>query len=613
MFEFIKIAWRNLWRNTRRTIIISCAIGLGIWGGIVAVALDNAFVFQMMDNFIYSFLGHIEIHFKGYQKNPSLRLCIIDADRVISLVKEVRHIKSYSPRIKSFGLAQSPRSSQGIMLIGIDPVLESRTTRIKSFIKQGRYFERDDEPAVLIGKELAKKLRLRVGDKLTIFSQSLASEEGVMESLRVVGIYKSGISDLDKSLVYLPIKTAERILEMQGKINEVAIVVDSEKNVPMVKRALKDGLEKIKHNLKAKAEEVLIDGKRTKFVIFKSANNFILDPEIYEEAFKRNSSLKAQSARIYLPITAVFQDKGKPNSLDIDLIGIDPINEQKATGILSKIILPEDSWLKGTEIEKELEVNTDWVILSKSASKKLGAEAGKEIVFDSGDKRLKLRVIGVIEEFYGEQRKDFAIVHRRGLWRNFINRSCASEIWVRLKPDADLDKAKRSLLASIGYEALDWGELYPTLAQLYSLMNAMNYVLLLVIYIAVAFGIANTMIMSVFERVREFGILKAIGTKPFQLFMMVIFESIMLAVLGMILGGLASGVTVFIWARRGLDLSMFASGMEALGLGTVLYPVLTLENIVGAVVMAVLIAIISAIYPAYRASRLLVVEALRHY
>ena len=142
-------------------------------------------------------------------------------------------------------------------------------------------------------------------------------------------------------------------------------------------------------------------------------------------------------------------------------------------------------------------------------------------------------------------------------------------------------------------------------------MDIANYVFLLVIYIAVAFGIANTMIMSVFERVRELGILKAIGTRPGQLFNMVILESVMLAMIGMGLGGAVSGLTVWVWAKRGLDLSIFAEGMEAMGLGTVLYPVLTLENIVFSVAGAFIIAIVSAFYPAYRASRLLVVQALQ--
>jgi len=561
MFEFVKIAWRNLWRNTRRTLIISFAIGLGIWGGIIAVAFDNAFVFQMMDNFIYTHLGHIQIHFKGYHKNPALRLCIAEPEKVLEAVKTVPGIKGYAPRIKSFGLAQSPRASQGVMLVGIDPELEPE-----------------------------------LGDKLTIFSQGFASDEGVMESLRVLGIYKSGVSELDKTLVYLPLKTAERILEVEGKISEVAIVIEQEDELNQVKNLLKEKLNPLRPRLVVREKELESSSSgKDKFLVFTSPDkNIILDPEIYEEAFKRNPS--------------------KVSSLNLSLVGIDPLGEEKVSGIFSKVELAADSWLWGTELEKELEVNQDWVILSEPAGKKLDAQPGEKISFDTGDKILELEVVGIIKDFPGAGLgEDFALVHRQRIFKTFINRPAGSEIWARLSPEANSNQVKEELLGSLDFEVLDWGELYPVLAQLYSLMNAANYVLLLVIYIAVAFGIANTMIMSVFERVRELGILKAVGTRPAQLFGLIIIESIFLAILGMVIGAIASGITLGLWARSGLDLSMFATGMEALGLGTVLYPVLTFENILGAVVMAVLITIISAIYPALRASRLLVVEALRRF
>ena len=617
MFEFVKIAWRNLWRNTRRTLIISFAIGLGIWGGIIAVAFDNAFVFQMMDNFIYTHLGHIQIHFKGYHKNPALRLCIAEPEKVLEAVKTVPGIKGYAPRIKSFGLAQSPRASQGVMLVGIDPELEPTVTRIKTFIRRGRFFQEAEERGVLIGEALAKKLRLELGDKLTIFSQGFASDEGVMESLRVVGIYKSGVSELDKTLVYLPLKTAERILEVEGKISEVAIVIEQEDKLNRVKNLLKEKLKPLRPRLGVREKELESSSAgKDKFLVFTSPDkNIILDPEIYEEAFKRNSSLEGITVRLNLPITALHRlEKGKVSSLNLSLVGIDPLGEEKVSGIFSKVELAPDSWLWGTELEKELEVNQDWVILSEPASKKLNARPGEKISFDTGDKILELEVVGIIKDFPGAGLgEDFALVHRQRIFKTFINRPAGSEIWARLNPEANPEQVKQELLGYLDFEVLDWGELYPVLAQLYSLMNAANYVLLLVIYIAVAFGIANTMIMSVFERVRELGILKAVGTRPAQLFGLIIIESIFLAILGMVIGAIASGITIGLWARSGLDLSMFATGMEALGLGTVLYPVLTFENILGAVVMAVLITIISAIYPALRASRLLVVEALRRF
>src|SRR4030042_5698580 len=103
-----------------------------------------------------------------------------------------------------------------------------------------------------------------------------------------------------------------------------------------------------------------------------------------------------------------------------------------------------------------------------------------------------------------------------------------------------------------------------------SMIDVANYIFLLVVYIAVPFGISNTMIMAVFERLRELGILKALGTTPGQIFLLVILESIFLSILGMILGMAVSGATYWLWARHGLDLSFLASGIGATGLGAVL-------------------------------------------
>lgn len=154
--EFFKIAWRNLGRNIRRTIIIISAITLGIWGALVTMAIYNAFGVQMVNSFIYTDLGHIQIHAKGYQKNPSLRLCITDGQEVLQKLKHAGHLAGYTPRINAFALAQSARGAQGVYLTGIDPALEPTVTRIREFVKSGYFFESSDEPSVLVGKALAK-------------------------------------------------------------------------------------------------------------------------------------------------------------------------------------------------------------------------------------------------------------------------------------------------------------------------------------------------------------------------------------------------------------------------------------------------------------------------
>jgi ABC-type lipoprotein release transport system permease subunit len=616
MIEFIKIAWRNLWRNKRRTVVISLAIALGVWGVLVAIGVDNAFVYQMMDNFIYTHLGHIEIHAQGFNKNPSLRLCITEAEEVIEKVKGTEHIAGYAPRIKAFSLAQSPRSSQGVMLVGIDPELEPTVTRIKSFITEGSYFERDDGRAALIGEGLAHKLKVDVGDRVTFFTQGYRSEEGVIESLRVIGLYRSGISELDKLMVYVPLRLSEHILEMEGRLSEVAIVVDEDKNIGVVKESLKKSLAQKDQGLEMKSVEITgPEDEEIQLIKVSSSrqDDLITEPEALSESFRLNPQTLAVSFRVSIPADARnILENNKEGFSEIEVIGVDPVDEEKVTGIFSSVDVPRESWLAGSELEKELDVRDDWVILDEGALGKLSAQPGDTITIQYRDESLSMEVAGILRGHVEKGlEKPFALMSRRQIIERLSGKPGASQILVRLKPDADPGDVREGLLAGLGKEVLDWGELYPLLKEMEILMDYANYVFLLCVYIAVAFGIANTMVMSVFERVRELGILKAIGTRPGQLFNMVILECLMLALIGMGLGGVLTAVTMLAWKSHGLDLSLFAEGMEAMGLGTVLYPVLTLENIFFAIIMAFFIAIVSALYPALKASRLLVVEALQ--
>jgi len=616
MGTYGKIAWRNLFRNPRRTLVIILAIGLGIWGVLMAMALDNAFAFQMIDNFIFTHLGHIEVHARGYQKHPSLKLCMVEADAILEKIQGSPHLRAYAPRIKNFGLAQSARSSRGVMLVGIDPEAEARVTRIREFVSQGRYFADAEEEGVLIGESLANELKIGLGDKLTFLTQGYASEEGLIESFRVLGLYRSGISELDKVLVYLPLPVLARILGMEGKLSEIAIRVDEDPNLPLLKNELRQRLAGVKPDLKA--EPLTLPGVESGPVPAlkvreRRSPELLADPDPMAESFRLHPEVSSESVRLALTLPVRHRLSGREKrEATLELWGVDPIREDKTTHLFSLVEVPASSWLFGTELEKELDIQTDWIILSRPAGRALAAEPGDTLEVGAGANPLHLQVVGTMSsEIPGAAANSFAILHREPLWQTFLGQPRASEILVRLKPEADGRQVSQELLDGLGLEILDWGELYPVLAEMGSMIDVANYIFLLVVYIAVTFGIANTMIMAVFERLRELGILKALGTTPGQIFLLVILESIFLSILGMILGMAVSGATYWLWARHGLDLSFFASGMEAMGLGTVLFPVLTAENIVITALAALVIAIGSALYPGWRASRLLVVEAMR--
>lgn len=616
MSTYLKIAWRNLFRNPRRTLVIILAIGLGIWGVLMAMAMDNAFAYQMIDNFIFTYLGHLEVHARGYQKHPSLKLCLAPAEAVLAKIQGAPHLRAYAPRIKNFGLAQSARASRGVMLVGIDPEAEARVTRLREFVSQGRYFTGPEEEAVLIGESLARELKIGLGDKVTFLTQGYASEEGLIESLRITGLYKSGISELDKVLVYVPLPVLARILGMEGKLSEVAIRVDQDQNLPLLKSELRQRLAGVKPDLTA--EPITLSGEESGPVAAlqvreRRTQELLADPDPLAESFRLHPEVSSESLRLALtlPVRRRLSDL-ETREATLELWGVDPLRENKTTGLFSRVQVPAGSWLSGTELEKELDIQTDWIILSQPAAQALAAAPGDTLEIGAGAKTLRLKVAAEIASgIPGEAGGSFAILHREPLWQTFLGQPRASEILVRLKPGADAKKVSEELLAGLGLEVLDWGELYPVLKEMGSMIDVANYVFLLVVYIAVTFGIANTMIMAVFERTRELGILKALGTTPGQIFLLVILESVFLSVLGTVFGMAISGATYWLWARHGLDLSFFASGMEAMGLGTVLYPVLTAANIGITVLAALAIAVASALYPGWRASRLLVVEAMR--
>ena len=610
--ELFKIAWRNLGRNPRRTSVIIAAVAVGVWAMCIVGSYYDALGAQLLETLIFGNIGYVQIHRLDYQKNPSLRLCMTDGAAVINKIKGAPHLTGYSPRIYNFALARSPSTSQGVMIMGMDPDLEPTVTRIKSFIKSGSYFQSNDEPVVLIGQSLANKLKLGAGDKIAFLMQGFSGGQDVVESFRIKGVFASGFDEFDR-VVYMPIRQAERIMDMKDRLNEIAIMVDDPKNLEALKAELKARLPSQESDLKVVPEQETLDNKAVHLLGIRSKEpgKLILAPEAITESFKNHPNSELVSYRLELSAIAVFERSGRKRSLELSVIGVEPLKEERLSGIFSRVKVPEGSWLAGAELDKELDANQGWVILGETVAERLGVSAGDTILIEAQGKSLPLQVAGTLQRGPGAREDGlFAIAGSALLLKEFIGQSAASEVVVQLKEGADSKETAKDLLSSLGLDIRDWKELYPEFVTIISSMDYVNYILLFCFYIIIAVGIANTMVMSVFERVREFGILKAIGTRPRQLFFMVILESVMLALTGMALGGLVSGILIGYWSRHGLDVSRFTWDFGGGGGPNVIHPTLTLVNILTIVVTAFVIAILSALYPAARASRLRVVEAL---
>ncbi len=160
-------------------------------------------------------------------------------------------------------------------------------------------------------------------------------------------------------------------------------------------------------------------------------------------------------------------------------------------------------------------------------------------------------------------------------------------------------------------DIMSWRKTAPEIAMYTDFSNLMAYIYVGIILFALAFGIINTMMMSVLERVKELGMLMAIGMNKRRVFNMIMIESVFLTLTGAVVGMLFSGVMVALFSRTGISFEMWKEGFEALGYSAVVYPFVTWQNYIGITILVIITGIISSIWPARKALRLNPVEALR--
>ena len=156
---------------------------------------------------------------------------------------------------------------------------------------------------------------------------------------------------------------------------------------------------------------------------------------------------------------------------------------------------------------------------------------------------------------------------------------------------------------------LSWTELDTYLGLMMGVMDGFVLVWVVVIFMALSFGLANTLMMAVFERVREIGLIQALGMKPASILYQVLLESLMLLLLGLLLGNLLAVISI-LPIRGGIDLSAVAEGIEMMGAASTLYPALKLKDLILANGVVIVLGILTSLLPAWRASRYRPVEAI---
>ena len=176
---------------------------------------------------------------------------------------------------------------------------------------------------------------------------------------------------------------------------------------------------------------------------------------------------------------------------------------------------------------------------------------------------------------------------------------------------AALRAASEGALGAGVVDVLRWEERAPRLASMIGYTESIYWIFYAVVFVAMAFGIANALLMSVYERIREFGVLRSLGLNSRRLVALVLLESVLLTLAGTV-AGLAAGVALVGWlGHSGIDLSSFATALESYGVGAIMYPQIEIGDLLWPVGLAIATALLAATWPAIKAARLRPAEALR--
>lgn len=401
----LAVALRNLLGHLPRTLLTIGAIAVGLAALIFLWSFNDGLHRNMLGNFQKAIIGSLQIHHQGFFKQPELSGYIRNPEHVINALQS-SGIVNYTRRLESFGLAASDDTTEGVMLIGMDPVTEGRVTELEKRIGIGRFLQPDDSYSLILGATTANNLKIKLGDSVIIVGYD---RYGVMvaESFSLVGIITSGEMGLDRGMAITSLSTLQEMVDMPGQVT-----------------------------------------------------------------------------------TLVMR-------------------------------LPE---------------------------KRIAA--------------------------------------------------IAEELRVRLEGES--------------IEIMPWYTMFPIMKEWVTLHNGFLYLFIGVVLFIVLAGELNTLLLSMLERIREFGVLMAIGTTRQEVAALLVTEAFMIGLIGTIAGLLLGFVIVSVTSTTGIDLSILLGGTSRFYVDPLVFPQLNLEHI-GITVVAILLASVAAgFYPAWRASLLQPAEAIRN-
>ena len=401
----IKLAWKNLLRHKRRSIIAATAMGIGLAALIFADALWLGMEHNMVKTATASFLGDGQIHREGFSDEQAVELTVNQLDAVVANLRREGIVAHFTLRTFAFGMITSPATVAAINLVGVEPSTEQYLSQIDDAIIEGAYFEGSNPRDIVMGEELVERLEVGLNDRVVVTMAQAGSGDLSQEMFRVSGIYRFADEGMNSGMAFIRLEKAQQMLALDAGTHEIAL----------------------------------------KFIDSTSAED-------------------------------------------------------------------------------------------------------QNLLF----------------------------------WKTY---------------------------SQGGNKARSWTEVLPEVQAMFEMSKFSKYIMGFVLFGVVVFGIVNTLFMSLYERMFEFGVLRAIGTRPFGMARLILFEAGALAVLGIILGTIFGFCVTLIFSTIGIDYT----GIEMMGITMqeLIYPEMRIQPFIFYSIWIFVFTIIAGLYPARYAAKMSAATAMR--
>ena len=238
----LKLAWLNIWRNKRRTIITATSVFFAVLLAIIFRSLTDGIYDNMIHNVVSYSSGYLQIHQKGYWDEQSIDNTFEEDQQLYKELLKNPKVTHLMPRLQTFALASYSNKTKGVLVLGVDPVKEKEVNNLHDKIVAGKYIESVNDNSVVLGEGLAAQLKLKVNDTLVLLGQGYHASSAAAK-FRVKGLIKLGAIELNNNVVYMPLKQSQYMHGAENRLTSVSVMLDKATNLEKLKQSIQESID----------------------------------------------------------------------------------------------------------------------------------------------------------------------------------------------------------------------------------------------------------------------------------------------------------------------------------------------------------------------------------